>query len=85
MRPARALILAGLLLAPLAALHAAAPANAPKNKACFDCHADKTLTGTNAQGKVVALFLDEAKFKAGVDAAVNDLKKAYDDFTADLK
>jgi hypothetical protein len=25
------------------------------------------------------------KFKVGVDAAVNDLKKAYEDFTADLK
>ncbi len=36
------------------------------NSACLDCHSDKTLTKTNAAGKEVSLFVDEARFKATV-------------------
>lgn len=45
--------------------HAANPV-AIKDKDCFECHADKELKGTNLHGKVVSMFLDEAKFKASV-------------------
>jgi formate dehydrogenase gamma subunit len=37
-----------------------------KNSACLECHADKTLTKTNAAGKEVSLFVDEAKIAASV-------------------
>ena len=36
------------------------------NSACLECHGDKTLTTTNAAGKAVSLFVDEAKFAATV-------------------
>ena len=35
-----------------------------KNSDCLDCHSDKTLAITNAAGKAVSLFVDEAKLKA---------------------
>src|SRR5690242_2021442 len=35
-----------------------------KNGDCLDCHSDKTLAITNAAGKAVSLFVDEAKLKA---------------------
>ena len=34
------------------------------NSACLECHSDKTLTKTNAAGKEISLFVDEAKLKA---------------------
>ena len=37
-----------------------------KNSACLECHADKTLTKTNAAGKEVSLFVDVAKLAASV-------------------
>src|SRR6266568_1896134 len=37
-----------------------------KNSACLDCHSDKTLTRTNAAGKEISLFADEAKLAASV-------------------
>jgi len=37
-----------------------------KNSACLDCHADKTLTKTNAAGKELSLFVDVAKLAASV-------------------
>src|ERR1039458_2902420 len=48
---------------PLAAASAAEPI---KNSACLDCHADKTLTKTNAAGKEVSLFVDLAKLALSV-------------------
>ena len=36
------------------------------NSACLDCHSDKTLTKTNAAGKEVSLFVDEARLKATI-------------------
>lgn len=36
------------------------------NSSCFDCHSDKTLSKTNNAGKEILLFVDEAKFLAGV-------------------
>src|SRR5690349_21285707 len=34
-----------------------------KDSSCLDCHADKTLSKTNAAGKEVSLFVDFAKLK----------------------
>src|ERR1017187_4385928 len=51
------------LIGPLAAVSAAEQI---KNSACLDCHADKTLTKTNAAGKEVSLFVDVAKLSASV-------------------
>ena len=48
---------------PLAVVSAAEPI---KNSACLDCHADKTLTKTNAAGKEVSLFVDVAKIALSV-------------------
>ncbi|MCY2924863.1 MAG: cytochrome c3 family protein, partial [Planctomycetota bacterium] len=36
------------------------------NSACLECHSDKTLSKTNAAGKEVSLFVDEARLKATV-------------------
>lgn len=37
-----------------------------KNSACLECHSDKTLTKTNAAGKEISLFVDEARLAASV-------------------
>jgi formate dehydrogenase gamma subunit len=61
-----AALLAATFLAfngPLAVASAAEPI---KNSACLECHGDKTLTKTNAAGKVVSLFVDVAKLAASV-------------------
>jgi formate dehydrogenase gamma subunit len=47
-------------------LAAASAAEPIKNSACLECHADKTLTKTNAAGKEVSLFVDLAKLAASV-------------------
>ncbi|HUJ08899.1 MAG TPA: cytochrome c3 family protein [Verrucomicrobiae bacterium] len=36
------------------------------NSDCFLCHSDQTLTMTNADGKVVSLFIDEQKFSNSI-------------------
>jgi formate dehydrogenase gamma subunit len=59
-----------------------------KNSDCLDCHSDKTLSKTNAQGKAISLFVDEAKFNASVHktnscaACHADLKKTHPDDNA---
>ena len=35
-----------------------------KNSDCLDCHADNTLTKTNAAGKEIGLFVDAANLAA---------------------
>src|SRR5688572_12800964 len=35
-----------------------------KDSDCLDCHSDKTLSKTNAVGREISLFVDEAKLKA---------------------
>jgi formate dehydrogenase gamma subunit len=37
-----------------------------KNSACLDCHADKSLSRTNAAGKEISLFVDESKLVASI-------------------
>ena len=48
------------------AIHGRSTAAEIKNSACLECHSDKTLTTTNAAGKEVSLFVDEAKLAASV-------------------
>ena len=45
---------------------ASPPARAVENADCFTCHSDQTLVKSNAAGKVVSLFVDEAKFAASI-------------------
>jgi cytochrome b subunit of formate dehydrogenase len=58
-------MIAGACLAALAATAAPAPKLRP-NSDCFDCHGDKTLTKTNATGKAISLFVDQAKYTNSV-------------------
>jgi formate dehydrogenase gamma subunit len=51
-----------------------------KNSACLDCHADKTLYKTNAAGKAVWLFVDEAKLAASVHRT-NSCVSCHSDIT----
>jgi formate dehydrogenase gamma subunit len=54
------------LLGALVALAASANAAEIKNSACLECHSDKTLYKTNAAGKGISLFVDEAKLAASI-------------------
>jgi cytochrome b subunit of formate dehydrogenase len=51
-----------------------------KNSACLDCHSDKTLFKTNATGQAVWLFVDEARFSAGVHKT-NTCASCHSDLT----
>jgi formate dehydrogenase gamma subunit len=51
-----------------------------KNSACLDCHADKTLYKTNAAGKAIWLFVDEAKLAASVHRT-NSCASCHSDIT----
>jgi formate dehydrogenase gamma subunit len=63
-------------------LQAAASAAEPiKNSACLDCHADKTLTKTNAAGKEISLFVDVAKLAASIHKT-NLCASCHSDITA---
>jgi len=59
-------LLAAWVLACLGLACAASGAEPIKDSACLDCHADKTLYKTNAAGKAVWLYVDQAKLKASV-------------------
>ncbi len=61
-----AILLAATILAVNGLQAAASAAELIKNSASLDCHADKTLTKTNAAGKEVSLFVDIAKLSASV-------------------
>ena len=64
----------------LAVLSASAADKSP-NSACLDCHADKTLDKTNAAGKVISLFVDQAKLTASVHTS-NTCANCHADITA---
>ncbi len=51
-----------------------------KNSACLDCHSDKTLYKTNAAGKGVSMFVDEAKLTASVHKT-NTCASCHSDIT----
>lgn len=50
------------------------------NQACFACHSDTTLTGTNRAGKEISVFVDEARYKASVHG-VNECVTCHADIT----
>jgi cytochrome b subunit of formate dehydrogenase len=50
------------------------------NSACLDCHSDKTLSKTNAAGKEISLFVDQAKF-AGTVHQTNACVSCHSDIT----
>lgn len=61
----RILVLMALVTTAMAAcVPPATGAETMSNKDCLECHNDKTLTKTNASGRVVSLFVDEARFAA---------------------
>ncbi len=51
------------------------------NSACLECHSDKTLTKTNAAGKEISLFVDEARLKATVHST-NTCADCHADITS---
>ncbi len=51
------------------------------NNDCLVCHADNTLTATNAAGRAISLFVDEAKFAASVHKT-NSCVSCHTDITA---
>jgi len=55
-----------LLLALTATRAFAAADPVLKDSDCLDCHSDKTLSRTNAAGKTISLFVDQAKLAASV-------------------
>jgi formate dehydrogenase gamma subunit len=52
-----------------------------KNSACLECHSDKTLDKTNAVGKAISLFVDEAKLAASAHRT-NACVSCHNDITA---
>ena len=69
--------LLGLALLPVAA----GAAEAVKDSACLDCHSDKTLYKTNAAGKAISLFVDEAKLRGSIHKT-NSCNSCHSDITA---
>src|ERR1035437_6133456 len=76
-----AALLAATFFAFIGPLAAVSAAEQIKNSACLDCHADKTLTKTNAAGKEVSLFVDLAKLAASVHKT-NTCASCHADITA---
>ncbi|HEY5910357.1 MAG TPA: cytochrome b/b6 domain-containing protein [Verrucomicrobiae bacterium] len=62
----RVLLRAGVLLIVTLGTWAGFAADEIKNSACLECHSDKTLFKTNAAGKGISMFVDEAKLQASV-------------------
>ncbi len=73
-----AVVLIGLSLA-FAARGMAAPAMSDSD--CLDCHGMDSLAKTNANGLVISLFVDQAKFAASVHAT-NGCVSCHNDITA---
>jgi formate dehydrogenase gamma subunit len=52
-----------------------------KNSACLECHSDKTLYRTNAAGKGISVYVDEAKLAASVHKT-NTCASCHSDITS---
>jgi formate dehydrogenase gamma subunit len=50
------------------------------NSDCLDCHSDKTLTSTNASGRVLSLFVDPATLAASIHRT-NSCASCHNDIT----
>ncbi len=79
--PAGAAWLAGFVCCLLAASLAGRAGDEVSNADCLICHADKTLTKTNAQGAVISLFVDAAQLAASVHTS-NACANCHADLTA---
>ena len=78
------MIRGGFILSTLGALALAAVqlnAAALKDGDCLDCHGIETLSTTNAAGKEISLYVDQAKFAASVHAT-NGCVNCHADITA---
>src|SRR5690348_13589751 len=53
---------------------------AMRNSDCLDCHSDNTLSKTNATGRALSLFVDEAKLRASAHAT-NTCISCHSDLT----
>jgi len=73
--------LAAMWLALAATTSDAGAADEIKNSACLECHSDKALTKTNATGKEISLFVDEAKLAASAHKT-NTCASCHADLTA---
>lgn len=51
-----------------------------KDADCLECHSDKTLVKTNAAGRAISLFVDEAKLRASVHKT-NTCQSCHADIT----
>ncbi len=71
----------GALLALVLGAITAAAAAEIKNSACLECHSDKTLYKTNAAGKGISMFVDEAKL-AGSVHKTNTCASCHADITS---
>ncbi len=72
----------GAILCGLVALAMTAhAAEVLKDSDCLDCHSDKTLTMTNAAGREISLFVDEAKLKASAHKT-NSCASCHSDLTS---
>src|SRR5690242_19658832 len=69
------------VLASLCGLLALSASAGLSNGNCLDCHGDNTLFKTNSAGKVISLFVDEAKLKLSVHKT-NSCVSCHADITA---
>ena len=67
--PARTVLILQLALFALSQVCLPAADKSPNN-ACLDCHGDKTLSKTNAFGKEISLFVDQAKFEGTIHGII---------------
>ena len=74
-------LLVGMVLGGTLSVCAAADKPAMTNDKCLECHSDKDLNKTNAQGVAVSLFVDEAGFKKTVHRT-NYCAGCHSDLTA---
>jgi formate dehydrogenase gamma subunit len=74
-------LIAGVCVAMAAMNFAASAAQALKDSDCLDCHDDKTLSKTGANGKKISLFVDKARLAASVHRT-NTCASCHADLTA---
>ena len=73
--------MAGLCVLFVAMNFVASAAQAMKDSACLDCHDDKTLAKTGANGKQISLYVDKVRLAASVHRT-NTCASCHADLTA---
>jgi formate dehydrogenase gamma subunit len=74
-------LIAGVCVAMAAMNFATSAAQVLKDSDCLDCHDDKTLSKTGANGKKISLFVDKARLAASVHRT-NTCASCHADLTA---